>query len=123
MGTNIYLKGIDFIINVISQIPTINQPKSKIVTCKYKKNKLQNFLKHKKLTKFKILTNVRGKKLINLYRKTKLLLYFPRKEPFGLISLEALSQGCPTLAINEGGFTEVAKKARILNFYLKTRCY
>lgn len=121
IGNNVYLKGLGFVINSISPITRSNRFFLKIVTSGSSKNYLQKVIGRKKIDNVEILTDVRDKKLINLYKKAKLLLYFPRKEPFGLVPLEALSLSCPVIAINEGGFTEVAKKSKNIKLFPRNK--
>ncbi len=106
VGGDTYLKGSDFIMNFISNLNTSKKTCFKIVTSN--KSYLKNIKKNKKNLLIEIIDPVKDKDLINLYKKANALLYFPRKEPFGLIPIEALSLGCPILAVNEGGFTEIA---------------
>ena len=44
--------------------------------------------------------------LIKKYNQVKIVLCLSRSEPFGLISLEAMSCGIPVIAVNEGGYKE-----------------
>lgn len=42
-----------------------------------------------------------------LYRSSKFCVYVPRNEPFGLVPLEAVACGCPTLVTRLGGTSDV----------------
>lgn len=51
-------------------------------------------------------SNISDKELVILYNKSKVLVALNRKEPFGLIPLEAMACGLPVIALKEGGYTE-----------------
>lgn len=55
--------------------------------------------------------DINDSELFNLYKTCFLYLYFPEKEPFGLTPLEALCSRNKVLAVNEGGFTEIARNS------------
>ncbi len=42
-----------------------------------------------------------------LYRSSKFCVYVPRNEPFGLVPLEAVACGCPTLVTRLGGTSDI----------------
>lgn len=59
----------------------------------------------------KIKINISRKKLIKCYNESKIFLYAPFSEPFGVVVLEALSSGLPIIgAIDGGGYTEILSK-------------
>jgi len=109
IGNNYYLKGIDFVLDVIKNIPKTLQKPLRIITTKDNKRRIKKEIRRKNI---EVLSRLNDKELINSYLKAKLVLYFPRKEPYGLIPTEALVLKCPVLAINEGGFTEIVSKSQ-----------
>lgn len=73
-----------------------------------------NYIKELKLLAIKkdvnlsIRTNVSRKSLIKEYKKSKLFLFNPINEPFGIVVLEALRCGLPVILGNNcGGYNEI----------------
>lgn len=108
IGNNLYLKGINFIIKAISESKLSERINLKVVSSSPKVKKYLNKAK----INYKIFTHISDQKLIDFYKNAKALLFFSKKEPFGLVPLEALILGCPVFAINEGGFTELSLKSK-----------
>lgn len=53
-----------------------------------------------------VMKKVSNIELRNLYRKAKAVLCCQRREPYGLVPLEAMACKTPVLAVSEGGFTD-----------------
>lgn len=53
------------------------------------------------------LENLKNSEIQILLARSSGFLFAPIREPFGIVVLEAMSAGCPIIAVNEGGFTEV----------------
>jgi glycosyltransferase involved in cell wall biosynthesis len=47
--------------------------------------------------------------LRNLYSSADVSMVPSRREPFGLVAIEALACGCPVIATNQGGLTDIIK--------------
>jgi glycosyltransferase involved in cell wall biosynthesis len=45
-------------------------------------------------------------RLLRLYNEAMIVAYSPVREPFGLVSLEAMACGTPVVGVNEGGVAE-----------------
>ena len=48
--------------------------------------------------------------LVELYNKSRIFVYSPIMEPFGLAVLEAMACGIPVIAVNEGGIPEIIRE-------------
>jgi glycosyltransferase involved in cell wall biosynthesis len=108
VGRPSFLKGHDFIIKAISKLERKNNKNLKIIGQKGSHSeKLKKYARRVDVN-LSLEDNISNEKLLNYYKKAKMFIYFPRKEPFGLSIIEALMENCKVLAINEGGFTELA---------------
>lgn len=66
---------------------------------------------HKSKIKLEIYKNISHASLISLYKRSKLFVYTPINEPFGIVILEAMRAGLPIIAnVSGGGYTEVFNK-------------
>ncbi len=104
------LKGYDHIIRVLSLINKKHRPIFYIVgnggNQKYI-TYLQALAKSLDVN-LKIYLNVSKQQLINLYSRSKIFVYSPLNEPFGIVVLEALNSGLPIVGdIDGGGYVEV----------------
>ena len=66
-------------------------------------------MKHKvnlKTTIDKKRKDINDEKLLELYRRAKIVVCTARDEPFGMIPLEAMAVGTLVIAVNEGGYKE-----------------
>jgi glycosyltransferase involved in cell wall biosynthesis len=108
VGQCIPEKGFSFIINSLANIPAEVRPDLVLVTDQgniHWKNYLQKLAQEMKV-KLKIMHLVSDEELVLLYNKSKLLVYTPYMEPFGLVPLESMSCGTPVVAVREGGVSE-----------------
>ncbi len=104
------LKGYEFLIEVISKIEKSIRPKFIIVGNGYNKaylNRIVTLAKTLNVT-LKIKVGISEKELIREYHKSKLFLYSPLNEPFGIVVEEAMACGLPlVVAIGGGGYNEI----------------
>lgn len=119
-------KRYEFIIQVVSSIDKTIRPKLVIVgngvddgyTIKLKK------LAKKHNVTLTIKTNIPKKNLIEEYRKSKLFIYAPVSEPFGIVVEEAMAAELPIVAYTEGGgYSEITSQENgglIDNLEIKT---
>ena len=116
VGSMSKLKGYKFIINGLSKIPKIDRPKLIVVENGGEDINYFQKLASKNKVELEVKRNISDKELIKIYNTAFLFLYFPYKEPFGLVALEAMACGLPILGIDEGGVRETLGKE---NFIIK----
>lgn len=108
VGSCLPHKGYEFIINSLAQINRAIRPKFVIIS-----NEgdvlWQQYLENLAMSsdvELEILNLVDDKNLVELYNKSKLVLYAPYLEPFGLVPIESMGCGTPVIAVKEGGVRE-----------------
>ena len=115
VGSIISAKGFDFLIKIVGKVPEKIRPEL-IIVGNDENKKYVNHLKkiaRKEAVLLKIYNNVSEKDLLLLYSKSKIFLYSPFNEPFGLVVLEAMAMGLPILASsNGGGYTEILNNGK-----------
>lgn len=99
------LKGYDYLIKVISRIDPDIRPKFLIVGNGYDKRYLMRIKELAKTLKvnLNIRINITEKELIEEYHRSKLFLYSPVHEPFGIVVEEAMASGLPLVVSKDGG--------------------
>lgn len=82
-------------------------PLLKIVGTGYFKYYLEYIIKAKGLQRLvEFEGEIHGEKLKEYYSQAKVLVYTPLNEPFGLVPVEAMANGCPVIASGQGGCSE-----------------
>jgi glycosyltransferase involved in cell wall biosynthesis len=108
VGRLIPSKGFDFIVSSLGTIHSKIRPKLIIVSDEidiHFKDSLEHFAQ-KNGVDLRIKSLIADDELVSLYNKSKLVLYAPYLEPFGLVPLEAMACGTPVVAVREGGVRE-----------------
>ena len=101
------MKGHDFIIRCLSQIPINIRPKLIIAGREGIDKSYLLTLAEKLDVNLEIIDSPTDVELNRLYNKSKLFLFAALYEPFGLVVLEAWASGLKLLAVKEGGVPEL----------------
>lgn len=114
------LKGFDFLIKVIGNINYHNRPSLVIVGNGGDARYITELkaLASKLRVHLDIKLNIAKEDLIKEYKKSKVFLYSPINEPFGIVVLEAMAAGLPLVVYQKGGgYSEIIsrKNGAILN--------
>jgi glycosyltransferase involved in cell wall biosynthesis len=111
VGSLTPLKGFDFIIRSLAQIPPEARPPLTIV-CNFaipnERAHLMN-LSDSLGVELRIMQGIGDSQLVAFYRDACLTVYAPIREPFGLVALESMSCGTPVVAVAEGGVAETVR--------------
>jgi glycosyltransferase involved in cell wall biosynthesis len=99
------LKNQDFIVDVLANTPEINRPTLLLLGNGSDKAYLSKIIYKCKLlkVKLKIKINVSENEKIRELQKSKIFIYAPVNEPFGLVVEEAIASGLPLLVYKHGG--------------------
>lgn len=100
-------KGYDFLIRSIGLIPEQLRPQLVAVGHGgYEKDYFMKLAQERKVSLI-LKENISDDELVKLYNSTQAFVYAARKEPFGLVVLEAAACGLQILAVGEGGVKEI----------------
>jgi glycosyltransferase involved in cell wall biosynthesis len=101
-------KGYDFIIKSLGHVDRKIRPKL-IIVGNVSHDFWEGYLKKladERDVNVEFLQGVSDDCLIKLYNKAQMVVYAPYLEPFGLIPIEAMACGTPTIGVQEGGIKE-----------------
>lgn len=111
VGSLTPLKGFDFVIEAISEIPSHLRPEL-VIASNFQnppeKAFLEKLANDRGLT-LTLLCNISEEELVELYNKAYLTVYAPIREPFGFVSIESMACETPIVAVNEGGLVETIR--------------
>ncbi len=108
VGSLTPLKGFDFLIQAVAQLPAAGRP-ALVIASNFQNPPEQAYLEQlaaELQVELRLVGNVSDDDLVRLYNQAQLVLYAPIREPFGLVPLEAMACGAPVVAVREGGIQE-----------------
>jgi len=111
VGSLTPLKGFDFLIEAIGQIPKNERPPL-VVASNFENPPERAYLQQmaRQLdVDLRLLGNVDDDRLVELYNQARLVVYAPISEPFGLVALEAMACATAVIAVREGGTQETVQ--------------
>ncbi len=108
VGSLTPLKGFDFLIRAISEIPSKNRPVLRIAS-NFQNPPERSYLQmlsDNMDVRLELVGNVTDELLVELYNRAMITVYAPIREPFGLVPLESMACCTPVISVNEGGVKE-----------------
>lgn len=103
------LKGHDFVLQSLVQIPKAARPRLVIIADREdstsEKGRIEEFALRHDLDVI-VLQNISDIEVVDFYNRAKLTVCANLLEPFGLVPLESMACGTPVVAVREGGFRE-----------------
>jgi glycosyltransferase involved in cell wall biosynthesis len=115
VGSLTPLKGFDFIVRALGQVPLSLRPPL-VIASNFQNPPERDFLQGLAAEQGVQLTlegNISDERLVQLYNQAALTLYAPIREPFGLVALESLACGTPLVAVREGGVQETVLDGQV----------
>lgn len=111
VGSLTPLKGFDFLIRSVARIPPDQRP-TLVIASNFQNPPERDYLEQLANdldVDLTLLANVSDERLVQLYNQTKVTVYAPIGEPFGLVPLESMACGTPVIGVAEGGVRETIR--------------
>ena len=108
VGSLTPLKGFDFLIQSLAEIPPRERP-ALVIASNFQNPPEKAYLQglaQEKSVDLRLLGNVNEESLVELYNQAFLTAYAPIREPLGFVSLESMACETPVVAVREGGIPE-----------------
>jgi glycosyltransferase involved in cell wall biosynthesis len=108
VGSLTPLKGFDFLIDALAEMPPAQRPPL-VIASNFQNSSERGYLEQmaaQKQVTLQLLGSVGDDQLVELYNQALVTLYAPLREPFGLVPLESMACATPVVAVQEGGIQE-----------------
>jgi glycosyltransferase involved in cell wall biosynthesis len=108
VGSLTPLKGFDFLIRAMAELPEAGRPRL-VIASNFQNSPEKTYLEDLAgdlRVELELLNNISDLQLVELYNQAKMVLYSPVREPFGLVPLEAMACRTPVVGVREGGVLE-----------------
>ena len=102
------MKGFDFLIEAVGQMPAANRPPL-VIASNFQNPPERAYLEALAAehgVELRLEGNVTEEKLRSLYNQAMITVYSPIREPFGLVPIESMACGTPVVSVREGGTQE-----------------
>jgi glycosyltransferase involved in cell wall biosynthesis len=108
VGSLTPLKGFDFVIRALAEVPQRTRPLLVIASNSENppERRYLEDLAQRLDVKLVLTGNITDEALVALYNEALVVAYAPVREPFGLVPLEAMACATPVVAVAEGGIQE-----------------
>jgi glycosyltransferase involved in cell wall biosynthesis len=111
VGSLTPLKGFDFLIEALAQIPPARRPPL-VIASNFQNPPERDYLHQmaaERQVDLTLLGQVGEAQLVRLYNEARLTLYAPLREPLGLVALESMACGTAVVGVCEGGIVETVR--------------
>lgn len=111
VGSLTPMKGFDFLVEAVGQIPAERRPLLTIAS-NFQNPPERAYIENlaaERHVELELVCNVSDEQLRQLYNQATVVAYTPHREPFGLVPLEAMACAKPVIAVAEGGVVETVQ--------------
>ncbi len=108
VGSLTPLKGFDFLVRALAELPAAARPRL-VIASNFQNPPERDYihaLAGELGVRVELLAGISDDELVDLYRHAALVVYAPIREPFGLVPLEAMACATPVVSVREGGTGE-----------------
>jgi glycosyltransferase involved in cell wall biosynthesis len=108
VGSLTPMKGFDFLVQAVGEMPADGRPPL-VIASNFQNSDERVYLEQLAgdlAVDLRLEGHVTDERLVALYNQAAVVAYSPHREPFGLVPLEAMACAAPVVAVCEGGVVE-----------------